>query len=270
MRRFLAAIVVAFAKLVTFPLEPTRRRDARIIVRDHLAPTYPVSTKHGDLIFDASFRWSLRSADVFPRWEPETQGWIDEFPEGACFWDIGANVGMFSLYAALRPGVRVLAFEPAGSSFAVLNRNIGLNDMESRIAAYCIAFSDDTKLDTLYMGFANAGSFGTEVNQFDEVVDTKFRQGCIGYSVDDFVSAFSPPLPTHVKIDVDGLEAAILGGGRDTFSMSSVRSMLVEVEGDPASARNREIMASMTEFGFTVRPAERPECRNIIFDKVQV
>ena len=203
----------------------------------------------------------------FPAGEPETQEWIDEFPEGACFWDIGANVGMFSLYAALRPGVRVLAFEPAGSSFAVLNRNIGLNDMESRIAAYCIAFSDDTKLDTLYMGFANAGSFGTEVNQFDEVVETKFRQGCIGYSVDDFVSAFSPPPPTHVKIEVDGLEAAILRGGRDTFSVSSVRSMLVEVEGD--SVRSREIVALLTGLGFTTRPRGQAECRsrNIIFDR---
>jgi len=269
-RKFLARIIVAFAKLVTFPLEPTRRRDARIIVCDLLAPTYPVSTKHGELVFDAGFRWSLRSASVFPRWEPDTRDWIDEFPEGACFWDIGANVGMFSLYSALRPGIRVLAFEPAGNSFAVLNKNIGLNDMEDRIAAYCIAFSDDTKLDTLYMGFANAGSFGTDVNQFDEVVDTKFRQGCVGFSVDDFMSSFSPPLPTHVKIDVDGLEAAIVRGGRTTFASPSVRSMLVEVEGDPTSPRNREIMASMTEFGFTARPLERPECRNIIFDRTPV
>ena len=215
MRRFLAAIVVAFAKLVTLPLGTTRRRDARIMVRDRLAPTYPVSTKHGDLVFDASFRWSLRSADVFPRWEPETQEWIDEFPEGACFWDIGANIGMFSLYAALRPEVRVLAFEPAGITYAVLNRNIGLNDMEDRIAGYCIAFSEETKLDKFNMPFANAGFFGTEINWLDEVMEMKFRQGCVGFSIDDFVSTFAPPLPAHIKIDVDGIEAGILRGGKE-------------------------------------------------------
>ena len=34
-------------------------------------------------------------------------------PDGSCFWDIGANVGLFSLYAALRPKIDVLAFEPS-------------------------------------------------------------------------------------------------------------------------------------------------------------
>lgn len=267
MRRFLAAIVVAFAKLVTFPLEPARRRDARIIVRDRLAPTYPVSTKHGDLVFDASFRWSLRSADVFPRWEPETREWIDEFPEGTCFWDIGANVGMFSLYAALRPEVRVLAFEPAGITYAVLNRNIELNDMEDRIAGYCIAFSEETKLDKFNMQFSNAGFFGTEINWLDEVMEARFRQGCVGFSIDDFVSTFAPPLPTHVKIDVDGIEAGILRGGSEALSSPSVRSMNVEIIGDMEVPRNREIVTLMAELGFRPRSRASAESANVIFDR---
>ena len=267
MRRFLAAIVVAFAKLVTLPLGPTRRRDARIMVRDRLAPTYPVSTKHGDLVFDASFRWSLRSADVFPRWEPETQEWIDEFPEGACFWDIGANIGMFSLYAALRPGVRVLAFEPAGITYAVLNRNIELNDIEDRIAGYCIAFSEETKLDKLNMPFASAGFFATDINWLDEVMEMKFRQGCVGFSIDDFVSTFAPPLPTHIKIDVDGIEAGILRGGRETLSSSSVRSMNVEIIGDFESKKNRDIFVLMDELGFQPRSRLQDKEANVIFDR---
>ena len=53
--------------------------------------------------------------------------WIREFPEGAILWDIGANIGVFALYASLKPTVQVLAFESGAGSFVVLNRNIELN-----------------------------------------------------------------------------------------------------------------------------------------------
>jgi len=72
--------------------------------------------------------------------------------------------------------------------------------------------------------------FGTERNQFGGAIDVDFRQGAVGLSIDDFVTMFSPPLPTHVKIDVDGIWADILRGGRRTLSAQSVRSVIVEVE----------------------------------------
>ena len=72
-----------------------------------------------------------------------TLAWIDEIGECSCLWDIGANVGVFSLYAALRPQVRVIAFEPGGGNYAALNRNIELNRMSSQISAYCIALAGE-------------------------------------------------------------------------------------------------------------------------------
>ena len=271
MRKLLARIIVAFAKLVTFPLGPMRRRDARIIAQGLLLATFAVETKRGQLIFDANTRYGFRGAWLFPSSEPDTLEWLDAIPDDACFWDIGANIGTFSLYAALRPKQHVLAFEPAASSFAVLNRNIELNHLSDRIAAYCVAFSEQTKLDALNMASTAAGSsmhgFGIETNQFDELINTKFRQGAVGFSIDDFVTIFSPSLPTHVKIDVDGIESRILRGGRDTLAALSVKSMIVEIERDLGSPRNREILALMTELGFTARPKASPLFRNVIFDR---
>lgn len=79
--------------------------------------------------------------------EPDTLDWIDEFPDSTCFWDTGANVGVFSLYSALNKKISVLAFEPSGSTFAVLDKNIDLNKMSNQIAVYCVAFSGSIRLD---------------------------------------------------------------------------------------------------------------------------
>ena len=191
--------------------------------------------------------------------------------DGSCFWDIGANVGLFSLYAALRPKIAVLAFEPSAGSFAVLNRSIELNRMSERVRGYCIAFAGETRLDVLNMANTEAGGFmhgfGTETDQFGGAIPTRFRQGAVGFSIDDFVTTFAPPLPTHVKIDVDGMENEILRGGLGTLAASSVRSIIVEIEGDPESARIREIETLMSELGMSARPAASPGLRNVIFDR---
>ena len=192
-------------------------------------------------------------------------------PDGSCFWDIGANVGLFSLYAALRPKTDVLAFEPSSSNFAVLNRSIESNRMAERVGGYCIAFCGETRLDVLNMAHTEAGGFmhgfGTETDQFGGAIPTRFRQGAVGFSIDDFVTMFSPPLPTHVKIDVDGIENEILRGGLGTLAASSVRSIIVEIEGDPESARSLEIESLMSELGLSARPAVSPGLRNVIFDR---
>ena len=87
-------------------------------------------------------------------------------------------------------------------------------------------------------------------------------------TIDDFVKIFSPDLPTHVKIDVDGIEADFLRGGRRVLSAPSVKSVIVEIEGDLNSVRNQEIMLLMTELGFSARTKQSPDMRNVMFDKL--
>lgn len=277
MRKLFARMIVAFAHLVTFPFfSPVRRADARMRAGSMLVEggKADVATDMGHVSFcGPDLRATHSQAAVFQIQEPDMMQWIREFPEGAFFWDIGANIGAFALYASLKPTVQVLAFEPGAGSFAVLNRNIELNASD-RITAYCIAFAQDTRLDALNMERTEPGSamhgFGTERDQFDQAIDVRFRQGAVGFAVDDFVKIFSPPLPTHVKIDVDGIEADILRGGRKTFSAPSVRSMIVEMERDLRAPHNREILDLMAEFGWVARPKASPGLRNVIFDRMGV
>ncbi len=147
--------------------------------------------------------------------------------------------------------------------------------MADHVVAYCIALAGETKIGRMNMGEigfgTSAGSwsngFETEVNEFGRDINTIFRQGSVGYAIDDFVKMFQPPLPTHVKIDVDGIEAEILRGGKHTLSASSVRSMIVEMQNDLNSDTNRELFSLMDELGFVPRPKQSPELRNVIFER---
>jgi FkbM family methyltransferase len=65
--------------------------------------------------------------------------------------DLGANIGLFALYAAsIGPAVQVHAFEPAASSFAMLQQNVALNKL-SNIRCYRCAVSDMTGKRALYI-----------------------------------------------------------------------------------------------------------------------
>ena len=90
--------------------------------------------------------------------EPDTICWIDGFKASDVFWDVGANVGVFSLYAAGCRGLRVLAFEPSADNYMVLCRNVTINSLSESISTYCMAFSDDTRLGTLNLASLELGA----------------------------------------------------------------------------------------------------------------
>ena len=168
--------------------------------------------------------------------EPETVEWIDTFAEGDVFWDVGANIGIYSLYAAIERKARVLAFEPGAANYALINRNIELNQLDRAVTAYCLAFSDASEVNVLNMknsGFGEAASsFGTAVDDSGTLFTPKFRQGMIGYSIDQFIDEFDPPFPNHLKIDVDGIEDRIIAGAAKTLADTRLESLSIELDAE--------------------------------------
>jgi FkbM family methyltransferase len=168
--------------------------------------------------------------------EPETIEWIDSFRPGDVFWDVGANVGLYSLYAAVVRSAEVLAFEPSASNYLLLNRNIEINRMFGQVRAYCLAFAHQTGLDFLNM---QSTQFGGAMSSFAEAriytgeeFMPSYRQGMIGYAIDDFIERFGPPFPNHLKVDVDGIEDRIVAGARRTLADERLRSLSIELEAD--------------------------------------
>ena len=70
--------------------------------------------------------------------EPETIEWINNFKtkkNKITFWDIGANIGLYSLYASkIHNDIEVISFEPSTSNLRVLSRNISINKMDKKIS----------------------------------------------------------------------------------------------------------------------------------------
>jgi len=170
--------------------------------------------------------------------EPETIEWIDGFAPGETLWDIGANVGIYSLYAARR-GCRVLAFEPHFANYFQLCANIALNGLQDRVVAYCLAFAGAKRLSTINLASLQ---FGHSMSSFDSNLDFRgnpyeaaFRQGMVGYDMDSFAREFEQSPPDHIKIDVDGIELDIVRGGPTLLADPQVKSMSVElVDSDKA------------------------------------
>ena len=186
--------------------------------------------------------------------EPDMIQWLDGIPRDALFWDIGANVGVFSLYAAATRGCRVLSFEPSAANFHVLARNVAMNGLAGKIDAYCVALSGETGLGVLNLASAamgaslsNFGKAGDKSRYVGGPVDSS--HGMIGFTIDRFVELFDPPFPTEVKIDVDGLELAIISGARKTFADRRLRSVMLELSLSNADERDAG-MKIMSEAGF--------------------
>jgi FkbM family methyltransferase len=165
--------------------------------------------------------------------EPFTIEWIHRCIRGGdVFYDIGANVGAYSLVAAKKPGggARVVAFEPVYATVATLCANIVLNDAAGSVTPIPVALSNTTGL----VGF---GLHNLEPGAARHVVGTRppddepvlYEQPAMTFRLDDLVEHLRLPAPTHVKLDVDGAELAVLEGASAILASPTLQSMLVEV-----------------------------------------
>lgn len=226
----LGSIIIGLASL------PGRRFFSYLINRfmRHRNAVRRIATKNGDIAFWSANEICMWRADTLLTKEPETISWIDGFTASDVYWDVGANVGVYALYAAKRSGVRVLAFEPSPFNYYALCRNVELNRMGESLSAYCLAFNDVTVLDYFNMSTLEIGgalsSFGETTDYWGQQFKPQFQQAMIGFSMDDFISIMNPPFPTHLKIDVDGIEAKIVEGGLKTLSDRRLKSVSIELD----------------------------------------
>lgn len=203
------------------------------MLSEKMVPIVSQNTEHGDLLFYCYGRIPEQRARTLLTKEPETIEWIDSFHKGDVLWDIGANVGVYSLYAALK-GVKVMAFEPSPANYFLLSKNIEINQLDNRISSLCLAFNDETKVDVFFMENTELGgalsSFAEAVDWQGKEFSAKLRQSMVGFSIDDFIKQFNPMFPNHIKIDVDGIEDKIIVGARETLKDDRIKTVLIELD----------------------------------------
>jgi FkbM family methyltransferase len=203
------------------------------VFHDSIVDNIQHCSGHKIKFYSPSFRSYMRSIDAHQK-ELMTRLWIEKMKPGETLWDIGANVGVFSLLAACRE-VNVVAFEPLYSNYFVLAKNIEINStISSKITALPIALSSTSGVEQFYIPDSDPGysgsSYGLPIDHEGKPLQYNTHMNMFGIKGDDLIGFLNPPLslPTHIKLDVDGIEDKILQGLENVLSTECVRSVLVE------------------------------------------
>ncbi len=226
----------------------------KLRVRRSLAVAKPLRLEGSRLRFTAeSFLELSRSQAIAEGW---TAHWVRNLPKGSVLWDVGANIGVFSLLAAENPNVdAVVAIEPAYFNYAAILRNTLLNRLSGKVTALAIGLGEQTggqtfKLQNLQPG-GSMHAFGDIYAFRDRSVDPAATYRCLCYRLDDLVAIPGLPFPTHVKIDIDGNEGSVLRGGDKTLADPRLRGLQIEVMDDDASLpRRQEVVAFLETRGW--------------------
>lgn len=163
--------------------------------------------------------------------EPETIKWLNGIEPGSTLWDVGANIGIYSIYAAKIRGCDVVAFEPSVFNLEFLARNINLNGVNDRIALIPCALSDGLKISDFTMTSTEWGGALSSLDS-NRGWDGRPFTGVFSYkspsfSLDYFFESYKLKQPDYLKIDVDGIEHLILRGGEKT--LAQVKGLIIEI-----------------------------------------
>ena len=215
--------------------------------RNVLTPKFKIKT------YDEKWR-----VDTIYTKEPETIAWIKDFDPNCVFWDVGANIGIYSVFCAtVHPHSKVYAFEPLRSNYLRLWENIWLNNLVNVEANYkclgnwngvCVFDAPKT----------HPGSSGGQA----KTGFVKNKEYMIPILKGDSVFLESP---NYVKIDVDGIEMEIIKGMKQVLKTITLKSLLIEIN-------NETIISFLERFGFVPdskynKLKDRPSDKNVIFKK---
>lgn len=253
--RLIGAGLAGAGRAMAWPLGRWHGSRMRAELAARAAPLYRLETTHGSLRFRCASAEAVKAAARFVYDEPETVWWIDQVV-GAddCVWDVGANVGLYALYAARRLGAggEVIAFEPGADNYAALCRNVALNPTAASVRAYCVALADETRAATLHLTSQDAGRAAHVFGRAEEGLTAEARphtQSALGFSADDFARQFGVRAPDHVKIDVDSIEERIVRGGAGVFAQA--RSLIVELNiGESGAGHKASLRQAIEALGF--------------------
>lgn len=193
-----------------------------------------VYNKSSSFLLSVPNRLSLYRAKTYFTKEPETIEWIKSFSPKSVLWDVGANIGLYSLFAAKEKDCEVIAFEPSVFNLELLARNISLNNLSKQITIFPLALSNKESSGLFNMSNPEWGgalsTFDQKFNQYGKEMDVKFKYQLMGISGDFIIKQMKLKQPLYLKIDVDGVEHIILKGMKK--SLSKVKSILVEINDD--------------------------------------
>lgn len=173
-------------------------------------------------------------ASTFSTKEPETLEWIDQFGSEGAFFDVGANIGLYSVYYAKTQSGKVYAFEPSVLNLGLLAKNLKENGISDRVIIIPNPLTARNQISDLHMSSLDEGgalsTFGEQFGQDGQPIQEQMHFQTTGYSLDFLIEmGIVNEIPTLMKIDVDGIEHLVLQGAVNLLENQTLRTILIEV-----------------------------------------
>ncbi len=282
MTKFISYILYFFIKTINYFYKKITNKSLNTYIKDLVErDSYKKITILNKQIFFFSPNeiTEFRVNTLFKK-EPETINWINNFKkEKTVFWDIGANIGLYSIYAAVKnPNLEIISFEPSTSNLRILSRNISINDLQERIKIYQVALSDQTNKfqmleESEFIEGWSMNTFGAGTDFEGKKIHSKNKYKLFGTDINFLLKNDILSIPCYIKIDVDGIEHLILKGGSEFLKNPKIESILIEInENYKSQYENTLEIMKENKFKFMkkdfVGSKKFPKNFNYIFQKI--
>ena len=168
--------------------------------------------------------------------EPETLEWINKFKKKEIiFWDIGASIGLYSVYAGVKyKDIKIISFEPSTSNLRLLSRNIFINNLHRKITINQFPLTKNKNQyqyfnESKFLEGIGEHSFGINKNQYGLKFKPSNSYKIYGTSIDYLIGNKILKIPNYIKIDVDGVEDLILTGAHKFLKSKQIKSIFLEM-----------------------------------------
>lgn len=209
------------------PVSLVRKGSRYVIDRIYLKVKgkYSLSTNNIEVVFSApNYTVAQRNKSRFTSEQSIITDLLQELEKDDVFYDVGANTGLYSLFAA-KICSEVIAFEPYPPNTKVFRIDISRNDL-SNIELYQLALSNSNGNITFSQPSEEDIGYGSSsiVNEETEnSVEVQTKTG------DSLISEKDISLPTVIKIDVEGSEPLVINGLEETLSEPDCKLVYCEI-----------------------------------------
>jgi FkbM family methyltransferase len=192
---------------------------------------------------------SSAAAYVLGAFKPDLQQFMEaNLEQGSVFYDVGANVGFFSLLAARLAGPegRVISFEPIDENVSKLSENVRRNQF-GNVRIFPIALGAGNGERTFQL--SESPTWGKFKGVAQEVPNKYVRDISVRVRrLDSLVSVERLPPPDFIKIDVEGAELEVIDGARETLLRHSP-ILMIELHGT-----NEALVSTLGDLGYGLLP----------------
>ncbi|MBA3075790.1 MAG: FkbM family methyltransferase, partial [Anaerolineae bacterium] len=161
------------------------------------------------------------------------------------FFDVGANVGVYSILASGVSGSKTVSIEPIQESFENLRRNINLNNLDSKIRIIHAAAGRENGIIKMTR---NMDTMNHVVIPSEEETQNICEVPVI--KLDDLVQ---DGITQIIKIDVEGFESNVIEGAKTMLSQRKICAVIMELNGagERYGISDEYIHNLLLEYGFS-------------------